>query len=75
MSRNLLSRVETGFPILDDACFQQVFTEGLAIYLEDTQAAWELQPDGHYRLHELQEDEVPFNSQLSLIEKYSLDTD
>jgi polyphosphate kinase len=71
MSRNLLARVETGFPILDPDCFQQVFTEGLAIYLDDTTAAWELQPDGHYKLHELGEDELVFNAQLALIEKYT----
>lgn len=71
MSRNLLARVETCFPILDQACFQQVFTEGLAIYLEDTTSAWELQPDGYYKLHELAQDELAFNAQLSLVEKYS----
>ncbi len=71
MRRNLLARVETCFPILDEACFQQVFTEGLAIYLEDTTSAWELQPDGYYVLHQPQGDEVPFNAQLSLVEKYS----
>lgn len=71
MSRNLLARVETCFPILDTDCFQQVFTEGLAIYLEDTTSAWELQADGSYKLHELAQDEVAFNAQLSLVEKYS----
>ncbi|MBE0492780.1 MAG: polyphosphate kinase 1 [Thiomicrospira sp.] len=71
MSRNLLARVETCFPILDPNCFQQVFTEGLAIYLEDTTSAWELQPDGRYQLHELTQDEVAFNAQQSLVEKYS----
>lgn len=71
MQRNLLYRVETCFPILDPDCFQQVFTEGLAVYLDDTTSAWELQPDGHYILHELQADEVLFNAQESLIEKYT----
>ncbi len=71
MQRNLTARVETCFPILDPACFQQVFTEGLAIYLEDTTGAWELQSDGRYIPHELGMDELPFNAQLSLIEKYS----
>lgn len=71
MSRNLLARVETCFPILDQECFQQVFTEGLAIYLEDTTSAWELQADGSYKLHELAQDELAFNAQLSLVEKYS----
>jgi len=71
MQRNLLARVETCFPILDPNCFQQVFTEGLAIYLEDTTSAWELQPDGCYQLHQISQDELPFNAQTSLVEKYS----
>ncbi|UQB41916.1 polyphosphate kinase 1 [Thiomicrospira microaerophila] len=75
MRRNLLARVETGFPILDPDCFQQVFTEGLAIYLDDTTSAWELQSDGYYKLHEPQEDEAIFNAQLALIEKYSPQTE
>jgi polyphosphate kinase len=75
MRRNLLARVETGFPILDPDCFQQVFTEGLAIYLDDTTSAWELQPDGYYTLHEMAEDDVVFNAQLALIEKYSAVTE
>lgn len=70
MSRNLLSRVETCFPILDSACFQQVYTEGLAIYLEDNVGAWILQPDGTYLQRESQ-GLAPFSSQQALIEKYS----
>lgn len=75
MRRNLLARVETCFPILDPNCFQQVFTEGLAIYLDDTTSAWELQTDGRYQLHELGMEELPFNAQVSLIEKYSTPND
>ncbi|MEA3405993.1 MAG: polyphosphate kinase 1 [Pseudomonadota bacterium] len=70
MRRNLLSRVETCFPILDQACFQQVYTEGLAIYLEDNIGAWILQPDGSY-IQRKPEGLAPFSSQQALIEKYS----
>jgi polyphosphate kinase len=70
MSRNLLSRVETCFPILDADNFQQVYTEGLAIYLEDNVNAWELQADGTY-IQRAQGDQTPFCAQQSLIEKYS----
>ena len=70
MSRNLLSRVETCFPILDQASFQQIYTEGLAIYLEDNIGAWVLQPDGTY-LQRHPEGLAPFSSQQALIEKYS----
>ncbi|MBF6057633.1 MULTISPECIES: polyphosphate kinase 1 [Thiomicrorhabdus] len=69
MKRNLLSRVETCFPVLDPACFQQVYTEGLAIYLQDNTGAWLLQPNGSY-LHKETGDQEPFNAQQSLIEKY-----
>ncbi|MBN2866294.1 MAG: polyphosphate kinase 1 [Thiotrichales bacterium] len=70
MSRNLLSRVETCFPILDQTSFQQIYTEGLAIYLEDNIGAWILQPDGTY-LQRHPDGLAPFSSQQALIEKYS----
>ncbi len=70
MKRNLTARVETGFPILDPACFQQVYTEGLAIYLEDNTGAWLLQADGSY-IPKPQDAKTPFNAQQALIEKYS----
>jgi polyphosphate kinase len=70
MSRNLLSRVETCFPILDPDCFQQVYTEGLGIYLQDNVNAWELQPDGRY-LQLTPQGQPAFCAQQALIEKYS----
>lgn len=71
MRRNLFSRVETCFPILDKNHFQQVYTEGLAIYLSDNVGAWVLQPDGSYLKREPEKDELPFSAQNWLIEKYS----
>lgn len=70
MKRNLFARVETGFPILDPDCFQQVYTEGLAIYLEDNTGAWILQADGSY-IKKPCHDKPAFNAQQALIEKYS----
>jgi len=69
MKRNLFSRVETCFPILDPDCFKQVYNEGLAIYLTDNTGAWLLQPDGSYQPK--QNSLPPFNAQQTLIETYS----
>ncbi len=75
MSRNLLARVETCFPILDPQCFQQVFTEGLALYLEDNTSAWLLQPDGHYEwvTPPMNDDAPTINAQQQLISQYQGD--
>ena len=70
MRRNLLARVETCFPILDPDCFQQVYTEGLAMYLQDNTGAWVLQPNGSYQLKE-DDQTPPYSAQALLIEKYS----
>lgn len=48
MQRNLYRRVETCFPITDPAHKKRVIEEGLMCYLDDTEGAWELQPEGHY---------------------------
>lgn len=71
MRRNLQSRVETCFPILDKQNFQQVYTEGLAIYLEDNVGAWILQPDGCYLQKTKREGEADFSAQQWLMDKYS----
>lgn len=71
MRRNLFSRVETCFPILNKKHFQQVYTEGLEIYLQDNTGAWVLQADGSYLPKQPQADEAPFSAQNWLIEKYS----
>ncbi|HEY0137876.1 MAG TPA: polyphosphate kinase 1, partial [Nannocystis sp.] len=48
MSRNLVRRVEIGFPIEDPVLRARVIQEGLMTYLADNVQAWELQPDGSY---------------------------
>lgn len=70
MKRNLCARVETCFPILDPESFKQVFTEGLAVYLEDNTGAWQLQPDGSY-VEKQSNGEPLFSAQKALIEEYS----
>jgi polyphosphate kinase len=49
MSRNLLRRVETCFPIRDTALRREVMAQGLSPYLSDNAGTWLLQPDGSYR--------------------------
>jgi polyphosphate kinase len=68
MSRNLLSRVETCFPIRDPELAKRVFEEGLNIYLKDTNS-WQLCSNGDYIQHQ-NEETTPFNAQQTLIEKY-----
>jgi polyphosphate kinase len=48
MTRNLLRRVETCFPILDPELAQRVIHESLELYLQDNTQAWVLGPDGTY---------------------------
>lgn len=69
MRRNLESRVETCFPILDKSAFKQVFEEGISIYLKDNMNTWLLQSDGSYIKKE--NDEADFSAQQWLINKYS----
>lgn len=49
MSRNLLRRVETCFPIRDTQLNKEVYEQGLELYLADNVGAWQLQPDGQYK--------------------------
>ena len=48
MGRNLFSRVETCFPILDNRLKKRIYKDGLLNYLQDNQNAWELQSDGQW---------------------------
>ena len=48
MSRNLLRRVETCFPILDPELAGRVYRECLQVPLQDNTQTWELAPDGRY---------------------------
>ncbi|QRN40793.1 MAG: polyphosphate kinase 1 [Neisseriaceae bacterium] len=48
MSRNMLGRVETCVPILDESIKKRVINEGFTLALEDNQCAWEMLGDGSY---------------------------
>ena len=52
MGRNLFSRVETCFPILNKKVKKKIFEDGLINYLHDNQGAWELSATGEW--HEAQ---------------------
>ncbi len=49
MGRNLFRRIEIAWPVLAPKLRKRVVDEGLTPYLQDTQDAWVLQPDGEYR--------------------------
>jgi polyphosphate kinase len=70
LERNLLRRVETGFPILEPDLAARVYDEALANYLADTVNAWELQPDGHYRKLASDGDAPPHSAQATLLARY-----
>jgi len=48
MSRNLLRRVETCFPIQQESLRKRVISEGLRSYLTDNTSTWQLKADGSY---------------------------
>lgn len=70
MERNLLRRIETCFPILDEALATRVYEESLANYLADNTQAWTLQSDGGYT-RQLPGNEVPHSAQQFLLAKYT----
>jgi polyphosphate kinase len=49
MERNLFSRVEVCFPVLDPLLRERVLKEGLLPYLSDNTQSWQLQSDGSYK--------------------------
>jgi polyphosphate kinase len=48
MERNFFRRVEVCFPVLDPKLKKRVINEGLKLYLEDNEQAWEMDRDGQY---------------------------
>jgi len=69
LERNLLRRVETGFPILDPAIAARVRDEALDNYLADNVNAWCLQPDGEYRKIVPGDGGMPHSAQATLLAK------
>ena len=69
LERNLLRRIETGFPVLDPDLAARVYDEALLNYLADNCNAWELGADGHYRKVPPTDDHMPHSAQASLLAK------
>jgi polyphosphate kinase len=69
LERNLLRRIETGFPILDPALAERVKHEVLDNYLADNLNAWELQHDGQYTRIVVEQDTMPHSAQSALLAK------
>jgi polyphosphate kinase len=69
LERNLLRRVEIGFPILDPVLAARVKEESLDNYLLDNLNAWELEADGSYRRMLPETDAMPHSAQSMLLAK------
>ncbi len=73
MERNLFQRVEACFPILDSDHASKVWEESIELAYRDTESAWILCADGHYRpMQSLQgatHTDEQINIQSALIEK------
>jgi polyphosphate kinase len=69
LERNLLRRVETGFPILDPSLAARVHDEALDNYLADNTNAWELTAEGPYRKLVPADGEMPHSAQGALLAK------
>lgn len=67
MGRNLFSRVETCFPILDAKIKQRILKDGLINYLKDNQNAWQLNADGTWKKVPVLEGQSAHNAQLYLM--------
>ncbi|MGV3724396.1 MAG: polyphosphate kinase 1 [Actinomycetota bacterium] len=69
MPRNLSRRVETMFPIEDPGLKRWLLDEVVAIKLQDTANAWELQADGSYQRLTPRKGVTPVDSQASFLER------
>lgn len=69
LERNLLRRVETGFPVIDPVLAERIKTEALDNYLDDNLNAWELGADGGYTRTVPEDDAMPHSAQSTLLAK------
>lgn len=69
LERNLLRRIETGFPILAPDLAARVYDEALSNYLADNCSAWTLLADGDYERVVPAEGAAPHSAQASLLAK------
>jgi polyphosphate kinase len=67
MERNLMRRVETAYPVLDERLKQRVIDECLLPPLRDDTQAWLLQSDGSYRRAEPAAGAAPYCAQKDLL--------
>jgi polyphosphate kinase len=71
MNRNLFQRVETCFPIIDEALRARAVEEGLRVYLRDNTQSWAMRPDGTYHKIEAGKGEPPLSAQAWLLDHLS----
>jgi polyphosphate kinase len=48
MDRNFFRRIELAIPVLDPVLKKRVVAEGLLAYLDESNQAWTMNPDGVY---------------------------
>lgn len=70
MSRNMIRRVELGWPVTDPVLRQRIIDEGLVAYLHDNVDAWELLPDGSYARIKPEGRKAPRGAQAALMARY-----
>ena len=71
MSRNLLNRVETCFPIEDVKLIERVKSE-MELYLADNCQSWQMDSEGNYHLNQPNEDESRISAQQTLLEQLAI---
>ncbi len=69
MERNLLRRVETAFPVLDDRLKHRVIEECLRPHLQDNVQAWDLQADGTWVRCRPAPGEAPRSAQAQVLQR------
>jgi len=69
LERNLLRRVETAFPVLQQDLARRVFDEALENYLADNTSAWELRTEGRYDRVAPGPEQTPYSAQAALLTK------
>lgn len=67
MSRNLLNRVETCFPIENKKLVERIKSE-MELYLADNCQSWQMDSEGNYHLNQPINDEARISAQQSLLE-------
>ncbi|KAF0836033.1 polyphosphate kinase [Methylovorus glucosotrophus] len=72
MYRNFFRRIEVCLPILDAKVKKRVIREGLEPYLKDNMNAWEMLPDGTYKLRPARRG-TAFSAQNFLIQELGQD--